>query len=89
MKISDYVRYQKISATKTPQHVRDDKGRIKFAVNIDIDQWKNEMDEIEKKLPPQLVYNSKYDAMRYHPQKIRGVNIPQLYMKVRFNLFRT
>lgn len=82
MSIQDYYNYQVESEAQEPQNVTDEHGMIKFAVNIDIEEWKKEMHELQSKLPKEFLFNSEFDAMQYSTQKIKGINLPQLYMKV-------
>jgi len=67
---------------RMPQNIRDHNGMIKFAVNIDIEEWEDHMKHLDEKIPPFWLYNSEQDAMKYINQKIKGVNLPQIYLKV-------
>ena len=82
MTIKEYFEYQSQSLVHEPQNIRDDDGMIKFGVNIDIETWKNTMEELQTKLPEDVLWNTEYDVMKYLKQQIKGVNLPQLYMKV-------
>lgn len=84
MQIQEYFNYQLRSQALEPQNIKDHDGMIKFAVNIDIEDWPKEMKEIQEKVPKEFLYNSEDDVMIYLKQKIKGVNLPQLYMKVIF-----
>lgn len=61
--------------------IRDDKF-IRFAVNIDIGNWRDEIDEIRKKLPSQVLWCSKEDSLKYLRQHVLGMTLPQLYLKI-------
>lgn len=63
--------------------MKPDRGLIKFAVNIDIGQWHDEIDELRKKLPSVVLWGSKDDTLRYSRQHICGMTLPQLYLKVK------
>ena len=84
--ISDYYKYQRESATKEPKHAKDDQGFIRYATNIDIENWKVEMGELQSKIPPPLLFNSNMDCFRHLKQKIKGVSVPKLTLKVAFFL---
>lgn len=82
MTIQKYHEYQLEAMKNIPKYIRDEDRRIKFAVNIDIEDWKQEVEDLTSKLPQQLLYDTSYDALRFLPTKIKGVNLPQVYMKV-------
>mmetsp|Transcript_29704 Transcript_29704/g.27170 ORF Transcript_29704/g.27170 Transcript_29704/m.27170 type:complete len:123 (-) Transcript_29704:132-500(-) len=82
MTINDYYTYQRQSRTSDQKYPIDNKGFIKFAVNIDIEHWDEEMEELRRKVPDLLRFDSDKDAMQYLKQKIKGVNLPQVYLKV-------
>lgn len=63
-------------------NTKPSKGLIKFAVNIDFGQWKEEIDELRKKLPSKVLWGSKDDPLRYSRQHILGMTLPQLYLKI-------
>ena len=61
--------------------IKDDKF-IRFAVNIDIGNWREEIDEIRQKLPGQVLWCSKDDSLKYLRQHVLGMTLPQLYLKI-------
>ena len=61
--------------------IKDDKF-IRFAVNVDIGNWNEEIDEIRKKLPSQVLWCSKDDSLKYLRQHVLGMTLPQLYLKI-------
>ena len=54
---------------------------MKFAVNIDIEGW-DVLEELSKVIPKQFLYCSQFDMLRYLKKSIKGVNVPQIYLKV-------
>ncbi len=77
MKIADYFKYQ-IASLEKP----NESAFVRFGVNIDIENWEEEMKEIATKFPKEYLFKTEHDIMKYHKQDIKGVNLPQLYMKV-------
>ena len=63
------------------QNFRDDKY-VRFAVNVDIGNWSEEIDEIRKYLPSEVLWCSKDDSLLYLRQHILGMTLPQLYLKI-------
>ena len=63
------------------QNFRDDKY-VRFAVNVDIGNWSEEIDEIRKYLPSEVLWCSKDDSLSYLRQHILGMSLPQLYLKI-------
>jgi hypothetical protein len=83
MEIKKYYDYQKKCLNrKSQQNIIDDFGIIRFGVNIDIENWTEEMQELKTKMPKEFLFNSEADAMKYLDQTILGINTPQMYMKV-------
>jgi len=82
MSIEEYYYYQRECMINLPQNARDKDGLIKFAVNIDINDWEDHVNHLEEKIPTEWLYNSEKDSMQYLNQKIKGINQPQLYLKV-------
>jgi hypothetical protein len=57
------------------------KDKIYYGVNIDMDDMIQPREELEKKIHPLLVPCSFYDALSYVREPIRGMTIPQFYLK--------
>lgn len=71
------MKYQEAENTK------DKEGMIKFGVNLDIDKWSEQIDELVGKLPEELMCCSPKDSLQYVRQLIHGVTQPQIYLKVK------
>jgi hypothetical protein len=56
---------------------------VEFAVNIDIDNWEPQVDELRKKLPRRLLWGTDDDALEDVRQHIKGMTLPQLYIKTK------
>lgn len=56
---------------------------VEFAVNIDIDSWQPQVDELRKKLPRRLLWGTDDDALEDVRQHIKGMTLPQVYMKTK------
>ena len=82
MPIQEYYDYQMRSSAFEPQNITDEDGMIQFGVNVDIESWHNEMKELKAKIPKQFLFDSEADVMSYLKQKIKGISLPQLYLKV-------
>jgi len=63
--------------------VKDENGNIKFAVNIDIGDWKPHMDELVSKFPEEILFGSTKDSLQYVRSHIYGMTLPQIYIKVK------
>lgn len=74
MKLKKYIEIME-------QNFRDDRF-IRFAVNVDIGNWKEEIDELRKYLPSEVLWCSKDDSLQYLRQHILGMTLPQLYLKI-------
>lgn len=59
----------------------DPNSAVEFAVNIDIDSWRPQVDELRQKLPKRLLWCSEDDALGDVRQHIKGMTLPQLYIK--------
>eukprot|EP00742_Colponemidia_sp_Colp-10_P007636 GILJ01008230.1.p1 GENE.GILJ01008230.1~~GILJ01008230.1.p1 ORF type:complete len:1309 (+),score=160.60 GILJ01008230.1:159-3929(+) len=71
-----YVRYQEQCLRgSVPNHVQ-------FAVNVDIGHWENQMRELRNKIPDWFLCDSPLDVLSFMRQKVNGMNLPQLYVKV-------
>lgn len=75
MKIKDYV--------KLMQCPNKHEKYIKFAVNIDFGNWNEEVDELRKFLPAQILWCSSEDCLRHLRQNVLGMSLPQMYLKIR------
>lgn len=75
MSISEYANYMEDFNYSPNQNVQ-------FAVNIDIEEWHQELSEI-RKLPEWLLWQSKRDGLSYLIQSVKGMTSPQVYMKVK------
>lgn len=73
----EFTRYQKEA------HVKDENGNIKFAVNIDIGDWKPQIDELVAKFPEEMLFCSLKDSLQYVRNHILGMTLPQMYIKVK------
>jgi hypothetical protein len=75
MTISEYVDYM-----ENFNYSKD--SNVLFAVNIDIEEWIQELSEI-RKLPEWILWQSKRDGLSYLIQSVKGMTIPQIYIKVK------
>ncbi len=80
--LKDYVNYvfnrqNNIDTSDLP--VNQDK--VYFAVNVDMDKIITPVEEIKNKLFPEITFGSYYDALSYVQDHIRGMTIPQYYLK--------
>ena len=55
---------------------------IKFGVNLDIGNWKEQCAELYNKVPSGMCCSSEDDILFYLRQHINGMTVPQLYIKV-------
>jgi hypothetical protein len=81
MTIKEYYAYQK-NLENITIFSKDLPKRVKFAVNVDINSWGDIMEDLELKLPSQLLFKSEDDILSFLRQDIEGVTIPQIYLKV-------
>lgn len=56
---------------------------VEFAVNIDIDSWRPQVDELRRKLPKRLLWGTDDDALEDVRQHIKGMTLPQIYIKTK------
>lgn len=75
--LAEFVKYQKETDHK------DENGNIKFAVNIDIGEWKPQIDELVAKFPEEMLFCSLKDSLQYVRSHILGMTLPQMYIKVK------
>jgi hypothetical protein len=75
--LKEYV--QKVFEESREQ--RQQENVVEFAVNIDIDSWKPQVDELRKKLPRRLLWCTDDDALTDVRQHIKGMTLPQIYIK--------
>ena len=61
---------------------KNDSDNILFAVNVDIGSWKEMINELTEKLPSEIRPCSNWDLLSYLRHHIKGVSLPQLYLKV-------
>jgi hypothetical protein len=76
-KLQTYINYQK------KEKVKDESGRISFAVNIDIGNWEAHINELVSKIPDEFLFCSRMDTLQYVRRHILGMSQPQLYIKVK------
>lgn len=60
------------------------KPHVQYAVNIDLkgEVWSRQVAALDESLPPWMAACGVADAFRLSPQKVDGMNCPQLYVKV-------
>lgn len=58
------------------------KQYVYYGVNVDLDDYTILNNELENKLPNILTPGSHYDALHYVRQHVKGMTIPQIYIKV-------
>lgn len=61
---------------------KEAKNKILFAVNVDLGNWTKEIDELRRKLPAKILWDSKDDALKHTRQHILGMTLPQAYFKI-------
>ena len=77
--ITQYINYQ--STMRLKEYNIDDSENILFAVNVDIGAWNEMVNELVEKLPAELRPCSNWDILSYLRHHIKGVSLPQLYLK--------
>lgn len=82
MTINEYVNYQKSKKTMILQDTSHLDETIKFAVNLDIGNFEEQLHELYKKVPPFIYCNRKGDLQGYLRRHIPGMTVPQIYLKV-------
>jgi hypothetical protein len=61
---------------------RKDRKKVSYGVNIELTEYPDLYLELEKKLSPLLLFGSSYDLLSYVRRHIKGMTIPQMYIKV-------
>ncbi|CAG9333929.1 unnamed protein product [Blepharisma stoltei] len=74
----DYLKIMKQASAQKEMN-----NKIKFAVNVDLGSWEEEIDEMRRKLPAKILWDSKYDSLKYTRQHILGMTLPQAYLKIK------
>jgi hypothetical protein len=86
-KIKNYLNYLHIK--KSNEKVSDDLSKqlgtkrdmVYFGVNIDMDNMYSPVRELKTKLSPHITYGTFNDALSYVREPIRGMTLPQYYLK--------
>ena len=81
MFLKDYIEY--IDSVEKQPTLLDKSNLIKYAVNIDLDQYEDIQAELESKIDPLLMCRSEYDLLSYLRQGINGMSCGQMYLKVK------
>lgn len=82
MLVRDYVAYQKAKQYMSLQDEPHLDKKIKFAVNLDIGNFRDQLLELYNKVPDWLFCNREADVQGYLRRHIPGMSIPQIYLKV-------
>ncbi len=82
MLVRDYVRYQKAKQYMSLHDEAHLDKKIKFAVNLDIGNFKDQLLELYNKVPDWLFCNREADVQGFLRRHIPGMSIPQIYLKV-------
>lgn len=82
MRMDEYHAYLIDSNIRVPQHVKDQDQQIKVAVDICIEDCKDQMDELKARVPQLLLFNSKQDVLKIANKKVPGVNLPKIDLLV-------
>lgn len=82
MLVRDYVRYQKAKKYMSLQDEAHLDKKIKFAVNLDIGNFRDQLLELYNKVPQWLFCNREADVQTYLRRHIPGMSVPQIYLKV-------
>ena len=80
MFLKDYIEYIKMHESNPSL---SDTNLIKYAVNVDLDDYEEIRKEIEQMLDPLIMCGSKYDLLSYLRQNINGMTCGQMYLKVK------
>ncbi len=56
---------------------------VYYGVNVELSDYPKLYDELENQIHPLLLFGSSYDALAYVRQHIKGMTIPQMYIKVK------
>ena len=81
MSMKDYVEYINKSEKKEKDNSKN-QNLIKYAVNVDLDDYEEIKKDLELKLDPLILYGTKYDLLSYLRQNINGMTNGQMYLKV-------
>ena len=82
MLVKDYVKYQRSKKSMNIHDASSLDNHIKFAVNLDIGNFKDQMLELYRKVPSWLFCNQQDDIQGYLRKHIPGMSVPQIYLKV-------
>ena len=82
MQVCDYIKYQQSrkSMYLLDKNSLDDK--IKFAVNLDIGNFPEQLTELHQQVPSWLYCNKPEDLQGMLRKHIPGMSVPQIYLKV-------
>ncbi len=72
----------KTTVNKPPKKKISNKERLLYGVNIELTEYPYLMNELEKKIHPLLLFGSSYDSLAYVRNHIKGMTVPQMYIKV-------
>ena len=75
--LHEYLKY------RNKEGIKDENGHIKFGVNIDIGDWKSQIDELVAKFPDEFLFCSVKDSLQYVRRHVMGMTKPQMYIKVK------
>lgn len=56
-------------------------GEAESAIGVNIGDWQGEMEELGRVLPPQLLFASELDVLRYAKCPLPGLSVPQLAVR--------
>lgn len=82
MKVDDYVQYQKEKKFMSLLDASTLDETIKFAVNLDIGNFEEQLSELYNKVPEWIYCNRDSDLQGYLRKHIPGMTVPQIYLKV-------
>lgn len=81
MLLKEYIEY--INSVEQQPSLLDNTNLIKYAVNIDLDQFEDIQSELESKIDPLIMCRSNNDLLSYLRQGINGMSCAQMYLKVK------
>ena len=82
MKVDDYIKYQKSKRSMYLLDASTLDDTIKFAVNLDIGNFEEQLSELYNKVPSWIYCNRDGDLQSYLRKHIPGMTVPQIYLKV-------
>lgn len=82
MRVEDYIKYQKSKRSMYLQDTSTLDDTIKFAVNLDIGNFEEQLSELYNKVPSWIYCNRESDLQGYLRKHIPGMTVPQIYLKV-------